>query len=201
VRPKVHEVIFIVEDDDEVRAYAARVLRQLATTSFISLNAVDVWQTSRTALQPFIHRYWPARDGPAASSQRLARRCQPLAQSAVHDRVRRNAIVHNGTLDSDVDMLPKTFNSETLARRMRQSSTGDRLSGPKANMSVLLIGPALVWPARSSAGGAADRCGEAAFSETASGWADLGDSCSGFGVDRRPRSAGLPTRRRNLEAQ
>ena len=32
----------------------------------------------------------------------------------------RNAIVHNGTLDADVDMIPKPFSSEALGRRVRQ---------------------------------------------------------------------------------
>jgi DNA-binding response OmpR family regulator len=49
-----------------------------------------------------------------------ARQLQPGLKVLFTTGYARNAIVHNGTLDADVDMIPKPFNSEALARRIRQ---------------------------------------------------------------------------------
>jgi FixJ family two-component response regulator len=37
----------------------------------------------------------------------------------------RNAIIHNGTLDPDVDFIPKPFSSDGLARKIRQVLDND----------------------------------------------------------------------------
>jgi nitrogen-specific signal transduction histidine kinase/ActR/RegA family two-component response regulator len=115
-----HEVIFIVEDDDEVRAYAARVLRQLGYHVVHFANAVDVLTKLREQRCDllFTDIGLPVMDGRQLAE--LARRLQPSLKVLFTTGYARNAIVHNGTLDSDVDMLPKPFNSETLARRIRQ---------------------------------------------------------------------------------
>jgi CheY-like chemotaxis protein len=57
-----------------------------------------------------------------------ARRLQPDLKVLFTTGYARNAIAHNGTLDADVDMIPKPFSSEALARRIRQIL--DRASPP-----------------------------------------------------------------------
>jgi DNA-binding NtrC family response regulator len=44
----------------------------------------------------------------------------------------RNAIVHNGTLDAGVEMIPKPFNAEALGRIVRQILDRDPDPAPPA---------------------------------------------------------------------
>jgi CheY-like chemotaxis protein len=68
----------------------------------------------------------PNTDGRQLS--RMARELQPGLRVLFTTGYARNAIVHNGTLDADVDLLPKPFSSEALGRMVRQIL--DRTPGP-----------------------------------------------------------------------
>lgn len=50
----------------------------------------------------------------------MARQLRPDLRVLYTTGYARNAIVHNGTLDAGVDMIPKPFSAETLGRTVRQ---------------------------------------------------------------------------------
>jgi CheY-like chemotaxis protein len=114
------ETILVVKDDDEVRAYAVRVLRELGYHIVEADNADAAMAIVRE--QPldllFTDIGLPNTDGRQLS--RLARQVQPGLKVLFTTGYARNAIVHNGTLDADVDLIPKPFSSDALGRRVRQ---------------------------------------------------------------------------------
>jgi signal transduction histidine kinase/CheY-like chemotaxis protein len=120
LRAEGQETILVVEDDGEVRAFAARVLRELGYHVLEANNADEALVTVRE--QPidllFTDLGLPGTDGRQLAD--LARQLRPTLKVLFTTGYARNAIVHNGTLDADVDMIPKPFSSEALGRRVRQ---------------------------------------------------------------------------------
>jgi signal transduction histidine kinase/ActR/RegA family two-component response regulator len=120
IRIEGQEVILVVEDDDEVRAYAVRVLRELRYHVLEADNAdaaLAIVREHRLDLL-FTDIGLPNTDGRQLA--RLARQIQPDLKVLYTTGYARNAIVHNGTLDADVDLLPKPFSSDALGRTVRQ---------------------------------------------------------------------------------
>jgi len=119
-RTEGQETILVVEDDDEVRAYAVRVLRERGYHILQADNA----NTALTIVREqqldllFTDIGLPNTDGRQLS--RLARQIQPTLKILFTTGYARNAIVHNGTLDADVELIPKPFSSDALSRRVRQ---------------------------------------------------------------------------------
>jgi CheY-like chemotaxis protein len=114
------ETILVVEDDEEVRAYAVRALRQLDFNVLQAGSAAEAlaqMRGQRISLL-FTDIGLPSTDGRQLADE--ARRLQPDLKVLFTTGYARNAIVHNGTLDAGVDMIPKPFTSEALARRIRQ---------------------------------------------------------------------------------
>jgi DNA-binding response OmpR family regulator len=110
----------VVEDDEEVRAYVVRALRQ---SGFLVLEAASatealVQMSERRIDLLFTDIGLPNTDGRQLANE--ARRRQPDLKVLFTTGYARNAIVHNGILDADVDMIPKPFNSEALVRRVRE---------------------------------------------------------------------------------
>ncbi len=122
------ELILVVEDDAEVRAYAVRALRRLgyqvleAGRADAALAQLD---DQRIDLL-FTDIGLPDVDGRQLANR--ARLSQPGLKVLFTTGYARNAIVHNGTLDTDVDFIPKPFSSDALARIIRQIL--DRSEGP-----------------------------------------------------------------------
>jgi len=119
-RTEGQETILVVEDDDEVRAYAVRVLRERGYHILQADNA----NTALTIVREqqldllFTDIGLPNTDGRQLS--RLARQIQPTLKILFTTGYASNAIVHNGTLDADVELIPKPFSSDALSRRVRQ---------------------------------------------------------------------------------
>jgi len=114
------ETILVVEDDEEVRTYAVRALRQLG---FHVLEAAEASAALAQIREQRIDLLFTDIGLPNIDGRQLAneaRQLQPGLKVLFTTGYARNAIVHNGTLDADVDMIPKPFNSEALARRIRQ---------------------------------------------------------------------------------
>jgi signal transduction histidine kinase/ActR/RegA family two-component response regulator len=114
------ETILVVEDDAEVRAYAVRVLRELGYYILEANNAdaaLTIVREQKLDLL-FTDIGLPNTDGRQLS--RLARHVQPALKVLFTTGYARNAIVHNGTLDADVELIPKPFSSDALSRRVRQ---------------------------------------------------------------------------------
>ncbi len=125
------ETILVVEDDEEVRSYAVRTLRNLGYHVLEAGNAEEALgfiRAQRIDLL-FTDIGLPNTDGRQLATG--ARELQPTLKVLFTTGYARNAIVHNGMLDADVDMIPKPFRAEALGRIVRQildRPTPDRTS-------------------------------------------------------------------------
>ncbi|GJD95889.1 ATP-binding protein [Methylobacterium iners] len=121
------EVILVVEDDDDVRAYSAEVLRELGYEVVEARDAASALRVlegiSRLDLL-FTDVVLPGgmtgRDLADAARSRW-----PALKVLFTTGYARNAIVHNGRLDADVEMIGKPFTFADLAAKVR-----DVLDGP-----------------------------------------------------------------------
>ncbi|EQB30379.1 hypothetical protein M529_20160 [Sphingobium ummariense RL-3] len=116
------ETILVVEDDDEVRAFSAEVLRELGYTV---LEAADGTAALRILEQPgvevdllFTDVVMPGMSGRELSDE--ARKLRPALKVLFTSGYTRNAIVHGGRLDPGVELIPKPFTSRALAERVRE---------------------------------------------------------------------------------
>jgi signal transduction histidine kinase len=120
LRSEGQETILVVEDDEDVRAYAVRVLRGL---DYHVLEAGDANQAFDLLREQQVELLFTDIGLPDIDGRQLANRARqlrPALKVLFTTGYARNAIVHNGTLDADVDMIPKPFSSEALGRRIRQ---------------------------------------------------------------------------------
>ena len=119
-RVEGQEAILVVEDDDEVRSFAVRALRGFGYHVREAKDADGALAVMRE--QPvdllFTDIGLPNTDGRQLAT--MARQLQPDLRVLYTTGYARNAIVHNGTLDAGVDMIPKPFSAETLGRTVRQ---------------------------------------------------------------------------------
>ena len=117
----VGEIILVVEDEDRVRHVSVDALRDLG---YAVVQAADAEQALGVlALQPRIDLLFTDVVMPGANGRKLAdqaRSEQPGLKVLFTTGYTKNAIVHNGMLDADVDVLAKPFTIEQLARKVRQ---------------------------------------------------------------------------------
>jgi CheY-like chemotaxis protein len=127
------EVILIAEDEPEVLAYAARVLRQ-AGYEVLEAGSADAALAILSSQQ--IDLLFTDIGLPGVSGRQLAdqgRNLQAALKVLFTTGYARNAIIHNGTLDPDVNFIPKPFNSDALARKIRQVLDSDPSTGQADN--------------------------------------------------------------------
>lgn len=116
------EVILVVEDEDGVRDLAVEALRDLRYTVIHAEGAKDALRMLDT--HPEIALLFTDVVMPEVNGRELA--------EAVHERrpdlpvlfttgYTRNAIVHNGLVDADVQLLAKPYTLEQLALKVRQA--------------------------------------------------------------------------------
>jgi len=114
------EIILVVEDDERVRHVSVDALRGLGYTV---VQASDGNQgLAALAIQPRVDLLFTDVVMPDLNGRQLAdkaRAARPGLRVLFTTGYTRNAIVHNGTLDADVDFLPKPFTVEQLARKVR----------------------------------------------------------------------------------
>jgi CheY-like chemotaxis protein len=116
------EVILVVEDDEDVRANTVMMLRDLG---YGVLEAADapaalaiLERAPRIALM-FTDVGLPGGiNGRQLADQ--ARRSRPRLKVLFTSGYARNAIVHQGKLDSGVDLISKPFTFDRLAEKIRQ---------------------------------------------------------------------------------
>jgi CheY-like chemotaxis protein len=123
------EVILIVEDEPEVRAYAARVLRLL---DYEVLEAGDANAALAILGTQQVDLLFTDIGLPGVSGRELAdkgRSLRPTLKVLFTTGYARNAIIHNGIVDPDVNFIPKPFRSDALARKIRQVLDLDPPSG------------------------------------------------------------------------
>lgn len=120
-RARDNEIILVVEDDDRVRHVSVDALRELGYTV---VQAADGNQALAVlAVQPRVGLLFTDVVMPDMNGRQLAERAvnaKPDLKVLYTTGYTRNAIVHNGVLDSGVAYLPKPFTVEQLARKVRQ---------------------------------------------------------------------------------
>jgi two-component system NtrC family sensor kinase len=123
------ETILLVEDDPEVRKFSAGVLREQGYTVHIAPDAVSglaVLQADPKIALLFTDVVLPG----GTNGRQLAdeaRRQRPELKILFATGYTRNAIIHEGRLDADVELLSKPFTAESLTRKIRQILDGPRV--------------------------------------------------------------------------
>ncbi|MDA8248096.1 MAG: ATP-binding protein, partial [Rhodospirillales bacterium] len=119
--PEGHETVLVVEDHEDVRAYAVSALGHLG---YRVLQAEDAERgLAMLDAHPEIALLFTdvglpgGRNGRALSEAAQARR--PGLKVLFTTGYARNAIVHHGILDLGVQLLPKPYTLEMLARKLR----------------------------------------------------------------------------------
>ncbi|AEH86140.1 CHASE3 domain-containing protein [Mesorhizobium opportunistum] len=118
---KVTETILVVEDDAQVRAATTDAMRELG------YEVIDVGSgqeaLEKLAATPgiallFTDIVMPVMNGRKLAEEAVAR--QPGLKVIFTTGFTRNAVVHNGVLDHDVNFLAKPFTIEQLAAKLRE---------------------------------------------------------------------------------
>ncbi len=114
------EVILVVEDSDDVRAYSVMVLRELGYNVLEAADATSAMtilgRTPRIDLL-FTDVVLPGRSGRVLATAALESR--PDLKVLFTTGYSRNAIVHQGRLDAGVNLITKPFTFDQLAARVR----------------------------------------------------------------------------------
>ena len=114
------ETILVVEDDADVRAYLADVLRDLDYRVFAAPNAETALELLRSdravdlLLTDIIMPGWNGRELAKEAEQQ-----RPGIRVLYMTGYSRNAVVHQGRLDEGVDLLQKPVSQAQLAMRVR----------------------------------------------------------------------------------
>jgi signal transduction histidine kinase len=116
------EVVMVVEDNEDVRAYSVMILRELGY-SVLEASAADaalpiLAGEARIDLL-FTDVVLPGKTGRMLADD--ARRLRPGLRVLYTTGYSRNAIVHGGRLDPGVDLITKPFTFDALAYAVRDS--------------------------------------------------------------------------------
>jgi signal transduction histidine kinase/CheY-like chemotaxis protein len=114
------EIVLLVEDDDAVRRVHVNMLRGLNYTVRHANGGPEALKMMQE--QPGIRLLFTDVVMPGMSGKQLAdaaRRMAPDLKILFTTGYTANAIVHNGVIDADVDLLQKPFAFDMLARKVR----------------------------------------------------------------------------------
>jgi len=116
------ETILVVEDDAEVRATAIEMLGELGYRVLKAHDAASALHIIESGLSIDLLFTDVVMPGTLKSPElaRKAKERQPHIAVLFTSGYTENAIVHGGRLDADVDLLPKPYAREALARKVRQ---------------------------------------------------------------------------------
>jgi PAS domain S-box-containing protein len=115
------ESILVCEDDEDVRAYSAEVLRELGYRVFEAADgpsALALLQANRQIDLLFTDVVLPGGMSGSVLAKEAAK-LQPGIRTLFTTGYARNAIVHHGRLDPGVELLTKPFSYADLAARVR----------------------------------------------------------------------------------
>jgi two-component system NtrC family sensor kinase len=116
------ETILLVEDDEEVRKFATEVLREQGYTVHAVPDGATALQRldSESAISLlFTDVVLPGgMNGRQLADE--ARRRKPGLKVLYATGYTRNAIIHQGRLDAEVELLTKPFTADVLSRKIRQ---------------------------------------------------------------------------------
>jgi CheY-like chemotaxis protein len=144
-RGEVGETILVVEDEDDVRVYTCESLRDLG---FTVLEAGD----GPTALRLLDHHPevsllftdvgLPGMNGSQLAGEAMRRR--PGLKVLFTTAYARNAIVHQGRLDTGVELLTKPFTRAQLATRIRDVLDANPAGYPGQRVALIVDDEPLV---------------------------------------------------------
>jgi CheY-like chemotaxis protein len=119
---KSGEAILVVEDDDDVRRYTVGSLRELGYDVFEAADAVsalDVVERAADVGLLFTDLGLPGGiDGKKLADR--VREGRPSLQVLITTAYAGSALIHEGRLDADVELLSKPFTIADLAARVRE---------------------------------------------------------------------------------
>jgi signal transduction histidine kinase/ActR/RegA family two-component response regulator len=128
------ETVLLVDDDEIVRAVAASMLQDLGYTVVIAASgkqALAMLERGQTADLLFTDVVMPGIGG-----RQLAQRAAallPTLRVLFTSGYTENAIVHNGRLDPDVELLSKPYDRDRLAATLRRVLDGPAFRAAGAN--------------------------------------------------------------------
>jgi two-component system NtrC family sensor kinase len=121
------ETILLVEDDEEVNRFATEVLRDEGydvISTYEGQSALRLLDANPHIKMLFTDVVLPGgMNGRQIADE--ARRRRPDLKVLFATGYTRNAIIHQGRLDADVDLLTKPFTPDDLARKVRQILDSD----------------------------------------------------------------------------
>ena len=116
------EMILLVEDDEEVRKFATEVLREQGYTVHAASDgtgALRLLEIESDIVMLFTDVVLPGgMNGRQLADE--ARRRKPELKVLYATGYTRDAIIHQGRLDAEVELLTKPFTADALARKVRQ---------------------------------------------------------------------------------
>jgi signal transduction histidine kinase/CheY-like chemotaxis protein len=115
------EIILVVEDDDDVRAFSTEALRELGYTVYAAKNgaaALRLVTTGQKIDLLFTDVVLPDGMNGRQVADAVIEAC-PAAKVLFTTGYARNAIVHHGRLDPGVEFLGKPFTLDGLAEKVR----------------------------------------------------------------------------------
>ncbi len=117
-----HECILLVEDDDDVRRFAVDALKDIGyrvEQADTGAKALEILKTTPEIALLFTDVILPGgMNGRELANEAL--KLRPGLPVLFATGYTRNAIIHHGRLDADVDLLTKPFTTENLALKVRQ---------------------------------------------------------------------------------
>ena len=119
------ETILVVEDEERVRAISAETLRDLGYSVIEAGSPLAAIQLIEGGLNPhllFTDVVMPEMSGRELAS--ILQKLRPDMKVLFTTGYTRNAIVHNGVLDTGTHLLSKPFNIEDLATKVRTMLDG-----------------------------------------------------------------------------
>ncbi len=134
-RGRKEEVILVVEDNDDVRAYSVMILSELGYEVLQAADAdeaVRVLQSGQRIDLLFTDVVLPGKSGRVVAD--AAVQLRPGLPVLFTTGYSRNAIVHHGRLDAGVQLISKPFTFEQLATRVRDLL--DKSPGQGSNVEV-----------------------------------------------------------------
>jgi PAS domain S-box-containing protein len=114
------EVVLVVEDSPDVRAFSVMSLAELGyqvREATDAENALRILESDQRIDLLFTDVVLPGKSGRLLAN--AAAQARPGLKILFTTGYARNAIVHHGRLDADVQLLPKPFTFEQLASRVR----------------------------------------------------------------------------------
>jgi two-component system NtrC family sensor kinase len=117
-----HECILLVEDDDDVSRFVVEALRDIGyrvTHADTAAKALEILKNTPEIDMLFTDVILPGgMNGRELANEAL--KLRPGLPVLFATGYTRNAIIHHGRLDADVELLTKPFTTENLARKIRQ---------------------------------------------------------------------------------